>query len=1040
MNGDINQLKLNKANYLFERTPNHLSSVEIGSSILNWMEQTELGFDEFKERLMHKKIDFNNFVKIINDQDPQHSQQIWCELFKNIFSSIDNEDFENMDASLGFGIPIIPFTRYFRKKLEETISVRVKEYSNWNSVLDGLEANLYQELKTVSCKLFISDFSNKKEMIGNNSEENLLNTYIRDFLKSKIYLTKVFENFPVLTRSLTEITDRYSKNCILLLERFACDYLDINNTMGIGKEYPKLKGISLGEGDTHKGGQTVAIFTFDNENKVVYKPRSLDIDIQYNSFLEWVNNHSTIKHHLRKIITIDRETYGWQEFIEHAECESLQDIEKYYYRVGILIGVFHLFGTTDMHYENLISSGEHPNIIDLETLFANHINGSESFKFPMDQLLDSVLKSGLLPTGQLFRSNIDFDLSAITGIPNQKSDNMKGWVLVDDNSDQVKFENVSFITTESKHLVFNQGVLIDPREYIEFINRGLKDIYMVFLENKEELTNVLTKLFSKCECRTILRPTYIYARFLVASYHPKYLKDGLDREKLLEMLWNMVKTEPKFEGIVDFEINEILNHDIPFFTFRMNSTSIFSSNGDEIINIFRETSLNRLIMKLQNLNHEDLKRQLQYTELMLESNHIATMESSEVEALEYKINIPSYQTNNIHLEKAIEIGDYLINHAIGNKSDGPVTWIGMDTNPETNRLNLKILDPTLYNGVLGISLFLAQLGKITGKEIYTDYARRATVYVIDIIEEFGNSLPPSMYSGLGSVPYTLHYLGEIWDDKFLFDKGSEYLNEINQLDFTSEDVIDFLGGIAGFITYYIELYKLNNNEELLYKINELCTILIQKLQEQEIKIKDNTFLTGFAHGTSGIIYSLSQANKYIPNALVSNWVNKLIQYEDTHYNSLQLNWADLRDNATDIWNSYYWCHGAPGVLLNRSIMSKNFEKNEVIPVNISDIVESFYTQENFDNRICLCHGAFGNVDIIYSVSENLGNKYMQEHCLNHSNSLLQDVEVLGKIEGMKKSGLIGLFTGITGVGYSLLRLIDRTVPNILTLELPKRVE
>jgi len=37
------------------------------------------------------------------------------------------------------------------------------------------------------------------------------------------------------------------------------------------------------------------------------------------------------------ISIIDRETYGWMEFIENKKCQKESELEEYYYKIGVII-------------------------------------------------------------------------------------------------------------------------------------------------------------------------------------------------------------------------------------------------------------------------------------------------------------------------------------------------------------------------------------------------------------------------------------------------------------------------------------------------------------------------------------------------------------------------------------------------------------------------------------------------------------------------------------------------------------------------------
>ncbi|RCK13064.1 DUF4135 domain-containing protein [Bacillus licheniformis] len=57
------------------------------------------------------------------------------------------------------------------------------------------------------------------------------------------------------------------------------------------------------------------------------------------------------------------------EFIPHETCHTKKELEGYYTRLGKLLAVLYSIDAVDFHHENIIASGEHPVLIDLESIF-----------------------------------------------------------------------------------------------------------------------------------------------------------------------------------------------------------------------------------------------------------------------------------------------------------------------------------------------------------------------------------------------------------------------------------------------------------------------------------------------------------------------------------------------------------------------------------------------------------------------------------------------------------------------------------------------
>lgn len=114
------------------------------------------------------------------------------------------------------------------------------------------------------------------------------------------------------------------------------------------------------------------------------------------------------------------------EYAEQASCTTQQEVEDYYLRAGMLLCLLHVLGGTDMHNDNLVACGQHPILIDLETVTTpgypsqmwstGHLTPS-----PQPEALDgswqTVLETGFLPEWKSHGdANHACDLSGLGGV------------------------------------------------------------------------------------------------------------------------------------------------------------------------------------------------------------------------------------------------------------------------------------------------------------------------------------------------------------------------------------------------------------------------------------------------------------------------------------------------------------------------------------------------------------------------------------------------------------------------------------------------
>jgi len=190
--------------------------------------------------------------------------------------------------------------------------------------------------------------------------------------------------------------------------------------------------------------------------------------------------------------------------------------------------------------------------------------------------------------------------------------------------------------------------------------------------------------------------------------------------------------------------------------------------------------------------------------------------------------------------------------------------------------------------------------------------------------------------------------------------------------------------------------------------------------------------TGFAHGTSGISAMLMRLYAINKNPNILKMVEKSLNYERLMFSAKDENWYI---NAANDATSIGWCHGAPGILLNRLILKQNNYYDDFIDHEIQ-IALSTTIKLGFGNNDTLCHGDLGNLDILQYAADILGDSFLKNRCLNTYNEIYTDFINEDWNEGYFRSICIyGLMVGLSGYGYSILKNgSDLSMPGILWLE------
>jgi lantibiotic modifying enzyme len=187
------------------------------------------------------------------------------------------------------------------------------------------------------------------------------------------------------------------------------DRREIAAVLGGGRPAGRVLEVRHGLSDPHDGGRTVALVRFESGLRVVYKPRPVGLEAAFRRLVEWWND-SAGGPDLFAPRVLDRGRYGWTEFIAHEPCADREAAGRYYERAGALIALAALLDATDLHCGNVIAHGEHPVIVDLETLLQPRWPGEER----------SLLDTGLVPAWIRGPDGGSYDVSGFGAIAPQR--------------------------------------------------------------------------------------------------------------------------------------------------------------------------------------------------------------------------------------------------------------------------------------------------------------------------------------------------------------------------------------------------------------------------------------------------------------------------------------------------------------------------------------------------------------------------------------------------------------------------------------------
>jgi type 2 lantibiotic biosynthesis protein LanM len=434
-------------------------------------------------------------------------------------------------------------------------------------------------------------------------------------LRQRDIALALLQEYPVLARQLTMTINRWVAFSLEFLQHLCADWQLI--CAMFSPEYDPGGLVQLARMSyERRGGRSVQIARFDSGFQIVYKPRPLALEGHFQELLTWLNDRGAAPP-FRTLKLLDRGPYGWVECVIAQGCASAAEVRRFYERQGGYLALLYALEAIDLHFDNLIAVGEHPVLIDLETLFQPRIGGEHSRHADQrasDALRDSVLRVGLLPQrmGSGAESD-DLDMSGLGAVAGQLTPyEVPSWEGA--GTDEMRLTRKRAVMAGGQHQPTLSGASVNVLDYTEAIVTGFTTVYRLLLKHREALlaADGPVARFATDEVRVLLRPTQVYDLLLWDSYHPDMLRDALDRDRLFDWLWGAVRYLSDLAKVIPAEREDLVKGDVPIFTTCPGSRDLWSSTHERIAGFFAESGLTLVKRRVQRLSDDDLSQQLRF--------------------------------------------------------------------------------------------------------------------------------------------------------------------------------------------------------------------------------------------------------------------------------------------------------------------------------------------------------------------------------------------------------------------------------------------
>ncbi len=952
--------------------------------------------------------------------------------------------------------------RHFDASLGCLVRTAVDELTAQLSSIKGLSArerdvitkasreSLYAVLHNKLSRLLVLELNSARET-GRLSAEDSEQRW-QEFLElssQRSFWDDLAIHYPSLLQRIGAIVRNRCLATLRFAQRWAADRRRLGGLCAGGPYtggLDELNELSFGAGDSHRGGATVAIARGEGW-RVVYKPRSLAIDEALRGFVAGLAEDHGSALSVRIPEIVDHGDYGWAEFVAHRFAAGDEDLLSFYRGIGHLLALMRLLSGTDLHAENVIAHGGNPVVVDCETLFTPKIPPSPSgYGDALDRAIGlitrTVLSIGLLPGRGVSLGFRGVDHSAVGMLPGQQPRQRQQSIL-GAGTDKAYVGSILVETRVSQNHPSPRPALA---EYWPEVLRGF-----------DELTATLQRLdadgrlwprmqaFEDCRVRVVLRATEAYAEIGRMLWHPVSLHHPEPAQQhafeLLEKMATNVSMAPSDPAVIRAEVDELLEGDIPYFFCLARQGRLHGPSGTTWL-----TPCHLVEAALADWRSADFpleRRVIQASLVSAYSNDGSTSYGTST----MRTHGRGGNLDARRRRQAAQIIRSIMTNAI-HADDGSVAWVAPVLTPAG--WSMQPLEQDIYNGLSGLALlFGAYLNETAAGRAdpvnELDELFPATLHTLHLREAKREQLsneglklrpdPPGAYLGIGSQIWTYLLLAR-WglDGGDGLERAKKLVSQIPAAS-AADEIHDLLSGSAGAIVVLLALASKTGDKGYVRMASQIGDLLHERAEHRNGQAcwpssNSQQGMGGFAHGVTGIGWSLSHLARATGSARHQQLAEEAFAFEDALFDEQEQNWRDLR-MLEGSRTKAAWCHGAVGIGLAHLNLDPTLSQAATRKLLHRAAAATWRLGMGWNH--CACHGDLGAWELL-NHAIGTGKAPKELNGLNLLDVILTSLEQDGLSCGVGRDAFTpGLLPGVGGVAYQLLRAHpEHDVPSILT--------
>lgn len=738
--------------------------------------------------------------------------------------------------------------------------------------------------------------------------------------------------YPVLADVESTVIRQWRESTVQLLGRLSHQRDVIEAHFGIAATAP-LTGVALAAGDRHNDGRSVAVLAF-GDARLVYKPRDVRLERLWSDVLGVVFGGQLRAPHV--LAADDGSPHGFVEFIHRAVTAGRSDWAAYYRDAGRTLAVLYAIGATDCHHENFVDAGGQLVLVDAEALFETR--GAQLAEPDAGQAFASVLDVGMLPQWVwLAGERTAIDPSALGATPGSVRAGATGWRAV--NTDAMGRGPID-VPTGVTTLESTSGLTPDGADlggHVEHLVAGFVEGYRALIGARPA---IMARLVGARDLsrRLILRPTYVYAALLMQSWQPSALRSHHARDEVLAQLTRAFEgAQPHLGVLLDAELAALRRLDVPMFEAAVSGDRTRWLGG-ELCGWPGVDAVADVVARIQAFNDPDLAHQSRLIRSAVTARQFAgtTGKRPRDQAADAGGEADDHAAENRQIAAASATGAPAVAQVaevaerVRRRIAADAVWVGREVSwltlamlPDGRHTNVARLGSGLYDGALGVAVFLHRNGD----------AALAAAALAPLLAEYDANDPlrlrrqvTALGLGFGGVGGHLRAL------RWLADQGAiqaaladrciaALIGAIHPATVAQDSSLDVMAGVAGLVVPLAsELSRRPGGDR--NHLVELLGVAADRLADRQRAdggwdtMGATAPLTGYAHGASGIAVALATAYRALGEERYLQAAERGLDYEATTFDAAVANWPDFRAEAHGGF-MLGWCAGAPGVALAR---------------------------------------------------------------------------------------------------------------------------